>query len=207
MSLLRRGLRRNARRDIAARAALLALTLPLAGCVGSNSGSFPGAMVVARRVDMPFGASCDAVVPGGAPALAGLAKLKVLPALDQVPDLSRFDALIKTAKAQDMFESMENVTVFVPTNAAFEALPADQQQKLLDPTAAGVEVRSLIVAQDLTRSDLTDQSYPTLNQGTSLQISSSNGNLTVNGAPLSCGSVTTVDTRLHLLGAFPGGKV
>ena len=207
MSLLRRSVRCRGWGDVAAGAALLALTLPLAGCVGANTGSFPGAMVVARRVDMPFGASCAAVVPGGAPALAALAKLKVLPALDQVPDLSQFAALIKTAKAQDMFESMENVTVFVPTNAAFAALPADQQQKLLDPTAAGVEVRSLIVAQDLTRSDLTNQSYPTLNQGTNLQISNTDGNLTVNGAPLSCGSVTTVDTRLHLLDAFPGGKV
>lgn len=201
-----RSLTRNRARDLGLATVLIALTLPLAGCVGADSGTFPGAMVVARRVDQPFGASCDTVVPGGAPGVAALAKLKVLPALDQVPDLSRFADLIKTAKAQDMFESMQNVTVFVPVNAAFDQLPADQQQKLADPATASALVRSLIVAQDLTRSDLTNQTYPSLEQGATVQVATNAGTITVNGAPVVCGSVTTADARLHLLETVPGGK-
>jgi uncharacterized surface protein with fasciclin (FAS1) repeats len=187
---------------------MVALTLPLAGCAAADTGTgdFPGVMAVARRVDTPFGASCGSEVPGGAQALTALGKLKALEALDRLPEVSRFAALVRTAKAQDMFESMEDVTVFVPTNAAFDLLTPVQQQKLTDPTAAGVEVRSLIVAQDLTRSDLTNQIYPTLYQGTNLHIVNVRGKITVSGAPLSCGSVTTAATRMHLLDAFPDGK-
>ncbi|MEU7578525.1 fasciclin domain-containing protein [Streptomyces sp. NPDC041068] len=191
-------------RRLAPAGALLAL-FTLAGCAGTGA-RFPGGAYEEgpRRDDKAFGESCPQVAPGTADA-AALAESRALDAIRRTPQLSDFAALVKTAKADDMFASMQNVTVFVPTDAAFEALPAERRKELADPKAAGDTIRSLIVAQDLTKEDLgTGQSHPTLQEGVQLHTRAAAGGVTVDGAEVVCGSVTTSDARLHLLGALPG---
>ncbi|WP_206188662.1 fasciclin domain-containing protein, partial [Streptomyces kanamyceticus] len=86
--------------------------------------------------------ACPEVAPGAANA-AALGKTPVLAAIDSMPQLSGFAALVKDAKAEDMFRSMQNVTVFAPTDAAFGKLPAERRKALARPREAGDTVRSL----------------------------------------------------------------
>ncbi|MFI6644264.1 fasciclin domain-containing protein [Streptomyces sp. NPDC050504] len=186
------------------RAALVALVLvPLAGCAGSDA-RFPGGYEEGpRRDDKAFGSACPQVAPGTADA-AKLAKSRALAAIRSMPQLSEFAALVKTAKAEDMFASMQNVTVFVPTDEGFAALPEARRKELAQPRAAGDLIRSLVVAQDLTKEDLAaGRSYPSLQEGVQVRAAAAPGGATVDGADVVCGSVTTSDARLHLLSALP----
>ncbi|MER5889805.1 fasciclin domain-containing protein [Streptomyces sp. NPDC001941] len=175
----------------------------LAGCAGTGA-DFPGGVEEGpRRDDKAFGTACPQIAPGTADAKA-LAAAKALQTIRSTPQLSEFAVLVKNAKAEDMFASMQNVTVFVPVNAAFAKLSDERRKALVEPQAAGDTVRSLIVAQDLTREDLgAGASHPTLQDGVQLRAAARDGNVTVDGAQVVCGSVTTADARLHLLDALP----
>ncbi|MFE0172405.1 fasciclin domain-containing protein [Streptomyces sp. NPDC059002] len=192
-----------ARRAPGPAATLLAL-LTLSGCAW-HGGGFPGGAVEGpRRDDKAFGPACPQVAPGTANA-AALEKTSVLAAIRSMPQLSELTALVKEAKAEDMFRSMQNVTVFAPTDAAFDKLTEQRRKAIAEPGKAGDTVRSLIVAQDLTREDLAaGQAYPTLQDGVQVRsATTAGGGVAVDGAEVVCGSVTTKDARLHLLDALP----
>ncbi|ATL29166.1 fasciclin domain-containing protein [Streptomyces formicae] len=187
------------------RTAVLALSLlfalpAVAGCAGSTA-QFPGSAVEGpRRDDKAFGAQCPE-------AVRNASGMRALDAVGRMPRLSRFAALVDRAGAADMFASMQNVTVFVPTNEAFGKLPADRREELTEPKGAGDAVRSLVVAQDLTKDDLAaGRAYPTLQEGVEVRTAAADGGATVGGARVVCGSVTTKDARLHLLDALPARR-
>ncbi|WP_052706244.1 fasciclin domain-containing protein [Streptomyces rubellomurinus] len=185
-------------------ATLVALALALAPLAGCSGGVDAAAPVVAAPPppEKAFGQACAALPGDGPGSLGAMSGLPVLTAIDQTKDLSQLSALVKTAKAKDIFDSMENVTVFAPNDAAFAKLPEDQKKALATQQGAGDLVRKLIVVRDLRKDDLQDKQYNSL-QGAVIKATGSGEDYRVGGAQVLCGSIRTANARLAILDTVP----
>ncbi|MFF2073564.1 fasciclin domain-containing protein [Kitasatospora sp. NPDC058162] len=179
----------------------LALVLaPLAGCGGVDA---PGPVAVAPPPpEKAFGQACAALPGEGPGSLDAMRGMPVLTAIDQTKDLAQLSALVKTAKAKDIFDSMENVTVFAPNDAAFAKLTDDQKKTLATQQGAGDLVRKLIVVRDLRKDDLQDKQYNSL-QGAVIKAAGSGEDYRIGGAQVLCGSIRTANARLAILDTVP----
>ncbi|MFD7450633.1 fasciclin domain-containing protein [Kitasatospora sp. NPDC059827] len=182
--------------------ALAFVLAPLAGCSGAGvSGAGPVA-VAPPPPEKAFGQACAALPGQGAGSLEAMGGTPVLTAIDQTKDLSQLSTLVKTAKAKDIFDSMENVTVFAPNDAAFAKLTEDQKKTLGTQQGAGDLVRKLIVVRDLRKDDLQDKQYNSL-QGAVIKASGSGEDYRIGGAQVLCGSIKTANARLAILDTVP----
>ncbi|MGF1426804.1 fasciclin domain-containing protein [Kitasatospora sp. LaBMicrA B282] len=186
----------------------LALALaPLAGCAGADDGGGGDAAGPAVAAPPPpekaFGQACAALPGDGPGSLEAMSGVPVLAAIDQAKDLTQLAALINTAKAKDIFDSMDNVTVFAPNDAAFAKLTDDQKKALATQPGAGDLVRKLIVVRDLRKADLQDKQYTSL-QGAVLKATGSGDDYRVGGAQVLCGSIKTANARMAVLDTVPG---
>ncbi|MEV7596905.1 fasciclin domain-containing protein [Kitasatospora sp. NPDC089797] len=173
---------------------------PLTGCSGGVDA--PGPVVAAPPPpEKAFGQACTALSGNGG-GLDALGGQPVLTAIDQTKDLGQLSALIKTAKAKDIFDSMENVTVFAPNDAAFAKLTEDQKKPLATQQGAGDLVRKLIVVRDLRKDDLQDKQYTSL-QGAVIKAAGSGEDYRIGGAQVLCGSIKTANARLAVLDTVP----
>ncbi|MDY0813140.1 fasciclin domain-containing protein [Kitasatospora purpeofusca] len=184
--------------------ALALAVAPLAGCGGVDAGTGgPGPVAVAPPPpEKVFGQACAAMPGDGPGSLDAMGRLPVLGAIDQTKDLSQLSALVKTAKAKDIFDSMENVTVFAPNDAAFAKLGEDQKKALATQQGAGDLVRKLIVVRDLRKGDLQDKQYTSL-QGAAIKATGSGEDYRIGGAQVLCGSIRTANARLAILDTVP----
>ncbi|MCX4750188.1 fasciclin domain-containing protein [Kitasatospora sp. NBC_01287] len=196
--------RRTTRSALLAGLALALALLPLTGCAGAGGGDGGGGLAAAGPPppEEPSGRSCAALPADGPGSLESMGRGPVLTAIDQAKDLTAMSALIRTARAKDLLDSMDNVTVFAPDDAAFGRLTDDQRKALATPPGAGDLLRKLIVVRDLRRSDLTDTSYTSL-QGAVLQASGSGEEYRIGGAQVLCGSIRTANARLAMLDRVP----
>ncbi|MFG3054813.1 fasciclin domain-containing protein [Kitasatospora sp. NPDC048239] len=126
----------------------------------------------------------------------------MLSAIDQTKDLTTMSALIKTAKAKDLFDLMDNVTVFTPNDAAFAKLPEEQRKALGTQAGASDLLRRLIVVRDLRKTDLADKSHTSL-QGAVLKATGGGDEYRIGGAQVVCGSIRTANARLAVLDQVP----
>lgn len=144
--------------------------------------------------------------------------------LAQSPDHSNFVAAIKAAGLDGTMGGSESYTVFAPTNAAFQKLPAGAAETLMQPDQKGQLTSiltahispGLVTAEDLTKAiergggkaQIATVSGGTLTatqSGGSIVISDGAGGqarVTQSGQPLSNGIVHSLDT---ILMPAPGG--
>ncbi|MEU0311710.1 fasciclin domain-containing protein, partial [Streptomyces cyaneofuscatus] len=80
----------------------------------------------------PFGPACASVPKEGAGSLEGMAKDPVATAASNNPELSTLASAIQKAGLVDTLNNAENITVFAPTNAAFEKIPQADLNALLN---------------------------------------------------------------------------
>ncbi|MFF7635430.1 fasciclin domain-containing protein [Kitasatospora sp. NPDC008050] len=181
--------------------AVLALALvPLAGCAGADKS--PVAAGGPPPPEKPVGQSCAALPADGPGSLDSMGGIPVLSAIEQSKDLTALARLVKTAKAKDVFDSMDNVTVFAPDDAAFAKLPDDQRKALDTQPGASDLLRKLIVVRDLKKNDLTDEAYTSL-QGAVLKATGTGDDYRIGGARVLCGSIRTSNARLATLDQIP----
>ncbi|WP_371522477.1 fasciclin domain-containing protein [Kitasatospora sp. NBC_01300] len=194
-------MRRRTTRPVLTAAVALAL-VPLAGCTGVGSDAAAPAVAAPPPPEQAFGPNCAALPADGPGSLASMGGIPVLSAIDQTKDLSAMSSLIKTAKAKDVFDSMDNVTVFAPNDAAFAKLPEDQKKALGAQPGASDLLRRLIVVRDLRKADLADKSYTSL-QGAVIKATGSGDDYRIGGAQVVCGSIRTANARLAVLDQVP----
>jgi uncharacterized surface protein with fasciclin (FAS1) repeats len=135
----------------------------------------------------------------------------VVAAAQATPDLS---TLVDAVTAADLAETLSGpgpYTVFAPTNAAFDALPAGQLEDLLKPANKQqlADILTYHVAEgEVLSSDLTDgQMIPTL-QGQDLEITVDGSEVRVNGVAVETADVQTGNGVVHVIGEVltpPGG--
>jgi uncharacterized surface protein with fasciclin (FAS1) repeats len=112
--------------------------------------------------------------------------------IDSAPNLSTFSHVVRRARLDGMLRGPGPLTVFAPTNAAFDRLDQDQLKSLMrDRSQCAKLVNYMIIPQRIDAAaalSMTSPTSPATLEGDPLQITSSGGNVMVNGA-----NVTTPD--------------
>ncbi|WP_354644796.1 fasciclin domain-containing protein [Kitasatospora camelliae] len=152
-----------------------------------------------QKGDQPFGAACAAVPKGGAGSFAGMAKDPVATAASNNPMLSTLVTAVKQAGLVDTLNSAQNVTVFAPTNEAFNKIP----KATLDAVLADKDKLTKILTYHVTPNRLAPTALPgshkTL-QGGDIKATGTGGDFTVNGtAKVQCGNVQTANATVYIV--------
>ncbi|MFD8667768.1 fasciclin domain-containing protein [Streptomyces microflavus] len=148
----------------------------------------------------PFGPACASVPKEGAGSLEGMAKDPVATAASNNPELSTLVSAVQRAGLVDTLNNAENITVFAPTNAAFEKIPQADLNALLNDKEELTKVLTYhVVGEKLTTKQLEDGTYKTL-QGSDLTVKGSGTDFTVNdSSKIVCGNVPTANATVNLV--------
>ncbi|MFG2926270.1 fasciclin domain-containing protein [Streptomyces sp. NPDC048305] len=148
----------------------------------------------------PFGPACSSLPASGEGSASGMADDPVATAASNNPELSTLVSAVQKAGLADTLNNAENVTVFAPTNDAFEKIPKADLDKILNDEA---QLKSLlnyhVVGEKVTVDQLPDGTFKTL-QGGEITTSGSGQNFTVNdSAKIVCGDLETENATVQLV--------
>ncbi|MEU0953616.1 fasciclin domain-containing protein [Streptomyces niveus] len=185
---------RGSRARRAAVAACAAVVLPVSMGVLA-----PQAFASTTATD-PFGPECSSLPQKGAGSAASMASQPVATAASQNPQLSALTAALRQAGLVDTLNNAKNVTVFAPTNAAFEKIPKADLDALLADKAQLTKVLTYhVVGEKISKSQLSNGTFTTLEGGT-LSTSGSGSTFKVNDtANIVCGGITTSNATVNLI--------
>ena len=191
----------------AAVAGVLGLALLGAACSNNDAGTAstqtPAASpttTAPMTASAPFGAACSTVPASGPGSLDALAQDPVATAAANTPQLSTLVTAVNKADLADTLNNAQGITVFAPTNDAFAALPKATLDKALgDPKGLLTTVLTYHLVPGQLPPDQLAGSHKTL-QGTTLQISGSGQDFTINGnASVVCGNIKTANATVYLI--------
>ncbi|WP_382466256.1 fasciclin domain-containing protein [Streptomyces noursei] len=205
------------RRTVLAVTAAAVLPVALAACSGDNgTGSKDKASDTSSAAakptkgsdtggDMntmakPFGPACSAVPKDGKGSFDGMAKDPVATAASHNPALSTLVTAVTKAGLVDTLNSAKNITVFAPTNDAFNKIPKAQLDKVLADKAMLTKILTgHVVGEKIAPAKLADGSYETLAKN-KLTTSGSGEGYTVDGsAKVVCGNVQTANATVYII--------
>ncbi|MFJ3697878.1 fasciclin domain-containing protein [Streptomyces sp. NPDC090052] len=154
----------------------------------------------AMDTSKPFGPGCTTVPKNGAGSFNGMAKDPVATAASNNPALSTLVTAVKKAGLVDTLNSAKNITVFAPTNDAFNKIPKAQLDKVLNDKAMLTKILTYhVVGQKLTPKMLENGSYPTLEKS-KLTTSGSGVSYKVNDTSnVVCGNVPTANATVYIV--------
>ena len=154
----------------------------------------------AETVAKPFGPGCEAVPESGDGSFDGMAKDPVATAAGNNPALSTLVKAVEAADLGDTLNSSKDITVFAPTNDAFDKIPkADLDALLKDEDALSKVLTYHVVDERLTPEDLEHDTYPTLAKE-ELTVSGSGEKYEVNDeSKVVCGNVQTANATVYLV--------
>ncbi|GAB3221317.1 fasciclin domain-containing protein [Glycomyces halotolerans] len=148
-----------------------------------------------------FGAGCAAVPEDGEGSFEGMADDPVATAASNNPALSTLVTAVGEADLGDTLNSAEDITVFAPANAAFEAIPAEDLEAVLADTEMLTNVLTYhVVGERIAPEDLASGSPYTTLQGETIEVEGSGEDFTVNGdASVICGNVQTANATVYII--------
>ncbi|MEV8001309.1 fasciclin domain-containing protein [Streptomyces parvus] len=148
----------------------------------------------------PYGPACASVPKEGAGSLEGMAKDPVATAASNNPELSTLVDAVKQADLVDTLNNAENITVFAPTNAAFEKIPQADLEALLNDKDQLTKVLTYhVVGEKVTTQQMEDGTFKTL-EGSDLTTKGSGTEFTVNdSSKIVCGDVPTANATVNLV--------
>lgn len=178
------------------------------GSAASSSSSSPaasgtsGAPVAAG----PFGPGCAGLPAAGEGSLAGMAAYPVATAAAHNPLLTALVQAVGAAHLAESLDSQPAITVLLPVNTAFEAVPADQLAALTADSAQLTAVLTHHVIQGRLTPDQLAGTHTTLNNdkvtiegsGESFTVAGE-GTLTHTPASVTCGNVPTANATVYLI--------
>lgn len=149
--------------------------------------------------DQTFGPACGEVPADGAGSFNGMVQDPVATAASNNPLLSTLVAAVGAVPGlADTLNTAEGLTVFAPYNPAFEAIPADALNGLLeDPDTLGSILSNHVVAGQLGPEEVVGD-LDALNGGT-LNVEGDTDGMTVNGATVLCGNVPTANATVYII--------
>ncbi|MGW2209629.1 fasciclin domain-containing protein [Streptomyces sp. NPDC001781] len=202
------------RRTTGLLSAAVMLPLALSACSGSDSdsdsaksdskasasASAPESSAGMSSMDQPFGPACSSVPKNGAGSFDGMAKDPVATAASNNPALSTLVTAVKKAGLVDTLNNAQNITVFAPTNDAFNKIPKATLDKVLADKAQLTKILTYhVVGQKLAPKDLENGSFDTLEKS-KLMTSGSGESYTVNdSAKVVCGNVKTANANVYIV--------
>lgn len=207
----------NARaRSIAAAAmAATALVAGLSACSSNKSASEPttaGSMAASATTSATADPAADLVGAGcgdyakqnptGPGSVAGMAQDPVATAASNNPMLTTLTSALsgKLNPQVNLVDTLNNgqYTVFAPTNAAFDKLPAGTIDKLKTDAAMLKNILTYHVVQGQASPNKVDGTHPTL-QGADVNVTGQGNGLKVNDAGLVCGGVHTANATVYMI--------
>jgi uncharacterized surface protein with fasciclin (FAS1) repeats len=198
-------------------AVLGVLTVALAACGSddpadstaadtSSSPSSPTESSAAPPADQPFGPACSDVPAQGEGSFAGMADDPVATAAGNNPGLSTLVQAVTTASLVDSFNTQQDVTVLAPSNAAFEAVPADALQALMADNARLTSVllhhviAGRLVPEQLagTHTTLNNDEITIEGEGEMFTVAGE-GTATQTEATVICGNLQTANATVYII--------
>lgn len=148
----------------------------------------------------PFGPACSDVPNNGKGSFDGMAEDPVATAASNNPKLSSLTDAAKKADLVDTLNDAEDITVFAPANAAFEDVPKDDLDALMDDKDKLSDVLTYHVVEGKQKpSDLKDGNFTSL-QGDDVTSSGSGKDFTINDeASVVCGNVQTSNATVYII--------
>ncbi|OPF70694.1 fasciclin [Streptomyces antioxidans] len=205
--------RRN-RRGSLVLAAVVLLPLALTACSGDDGDdkasdtksspasdkATPSASDDMNGMAKPFGPACSSVPEKGSGSFDGMAKDPVATAASHNPALSTLVTAVKKAGLVDTLNNAENITVFAPSNDAFDKIPKADLDKVLGDKAQLTKILTYhVVGQKLAPKNLANGSYPTLEKS-KVTTSGSGESYKVNdSANVVCGNVKTANANVYII--------
>ncbi|MFD3655652.1 fasciclin domain-containing protein [Streptomyces sp. NPDC058620] len=176
-----------------------ALLVPLA-LVAAAPAAQAGSVAQAAPVAEPFGPACSSLPPSGEGSAAGMADDPVATAASNNPELSTLVAAVEKAGLVDTLNNAKNITVFAPTNDAFEKIPKADLDKILNDKDQLTDLLTYhVVNEKVTVDKLPDGTFTTL-QGGRLTTSGSGDSFKVNdSASIVCGDIATKNATVQLI--------
>jgi uncharacterized surface protein with fasciclin (FAS1) repeats len=149
----------------------------------------------------PFGAACSAVPTEGKGSFDGMSEDPVATAASNNPVLSTLVVAVKKAGLVDTLNNAEDITVFAPTNDAFEKLGKKTlDAALADPKGLLTDVLTMHVVPGKLSPDQLAGEHQTLNAKQPLTVTGSGEEFTVNGnAMVVCGNVQTANATVYII--------
>jgi len=180
----------------------LAGVLTLAACGDDDDDSAatteaPAATAAPADTMAPGGT--DAMAPGGTEAMA---EGDIVAVASGNPDFSTLVAAVDAAGLVETLQGAGPFTVFAPTNAAFEALPAGVLDALLLPENQETLVKVLtyhVLPQQVMAADVAAGEVPTV-EGQSIEITT-DGGVKVNEANVTATDVAASNGVIHVIDA------
>lgn len=148
----------------------------------------------------PFGAACSKIPKSGKGSAKSMAQQPVATAAGTNPLLSTLTTAVKKAGLVDTLNSAQGITVFAPTNAAFDKVPKDKLNALLaDKDKLTKVLEGHVVKQKIMPSDLSSGSFTSLAK-TKITSKGSDNDYTIDGnAKVVCGNVKTANAKVYLV--------
>ncbi|MEU8957806.1 fasciclin domain-containing protein [Streptomyces sp. NPDC048518] len=164
---------------------------------GSDEGSPSKDM---DSMNEPFGSGCSSVPKDGKGSFDGMAKDPVATAASNNPALSTLVTAVKKAGLVDTLNNAKDITVFAPTNDAFDKIPKADLDKVLNDKAQLTKILTYhVVGKQLAPEDLQNGSFPTLEKS-KLTTSGSGESFKVNdNAEVVCGNVRTANANVYII--------
>ncbi|MCA2241508.1 fasciclin domain-containing protein [Mycobacterium sp. WUMAC-067] len=198
--------------------AATALLVGLSGCSSDKSASGPTTSSMTSSMTAPSTTSgaadpaADLVGPGcgdyakqnptGPGSVAGMAQDPVATAASNNPMLTTLTSALSGKLNPDvnLVDTLNNgqYTVFAPTNAAFDKLPAATLDKLKTDAPMLKSILTYHVVQGQTSPNKIDGSHATL-QGATVNVTGQGNGLKVNDAGLVCGGVHTANATVYMI--------
>ncbi|MFI1096459.1 fasciclin domain-containing protein [Streptomyces sp. NPDC020917] len=185
-------------------AAAVAVPLSLGGLApqayaqtGSPSPSPTGTATTAPGI---FGPGCSTLPRTGAGSTAVMARQRLVTAAAGNPQLSTLVGYINRARIVNVLDTTNNITLFAPTNAAWNKLSSTQRANLLNnPTQLKKVLNYHVVNQHITKAELPGGSFTT-REGSKLTTSGSGTTFKVNNtADIVCGNIPTANATVYLV--------
>ncbi|SOX53095.1 fasciclin [Mycobacterium ahvazicum] len=152
-----------------------------------------------------IGSGCSAYAsqnPNGPGSVAGMAQDPVATAASNNPMLTTLTSALsgKLNPQVNLVDTLNNgqYTVFAPTNAAFDKLPAATIDKLKTDAALLKSILTYHVVQGQLSPAKVDGAHVTL-QGASATVTGQGNDLKVNDAGLVCGGVHTANATVYMI--------
>jgi uncharacterized surface protein with fasciclin (FAS1) repeats len=191
---------RNTTKRWAIAPALVAVLLVAGACGDDDDGGDGG---TAAAPAAPFGTACSEVPADGAGSFEGMMTQPVVTAASENPLLSSLVADLELAGLTDSLNTAEDLTVFAPSNEAFEAAaaadPEGMEAMMADPTGEFADLLAYHVVEGQLAPDELAGEHETL-QGATLTVEGSDEEFTVNGsAMVVCGDIHTDNATVYII--------
>ncbi|GAA4189195.1 fasciclin domain-containing protein [Streptosporangium oxazolinicum] len=174
-----------------------------AGSVPTLTPSTPSSSALGPSAGLagkPIGPGCSILSSSGRGSLRSAARERVTTVVANTPDLSTLNTALKDVGLTGKLYRTKDITIFAPSNAAFNQLPPATLKKLLRDRTQLTKLLAYHVVQGAkTPSQLVGAPLKTL-QGGQITVKGSGQNYIVSGrAKVVCGGIPTKNATLYII--------